>query len=225
MKRVIILLAVFLAFGFEFAGADIIHIPGDYETIQEGVDAANEYDTVLVKPGFYQENVRIEIPGLVLASLFLISGDTSYISSTIIDGNSAGSVIRSDNAYDTTAAIIGFTIQNGYNQAGGGILCGASTPTIMNNFITQNTAIDYGGGIFCFLYSDALIRNNVISRNIVPAEEPTSGGGIHCYHSDPEISHNHIIENEACWGGGIGADEYSTPVISNNVIARNTADP
>ena len=60
MKRVTLFLAIFFAIGFTPAPADIIHIPGDYPTIQEGIDAANEYDTVLVKPGFYEENILIE---------------------------------------------------------------------------------------------------------------------------------------------------------------------
>ena len=225
MKRVTLFLAIFFAVGFTPAPADIINIPGDYPTIQEGIDAANEYDTVLVKPGFYEENIQIDVLGLVLASLFLTSGDTSYISSTIIDGNSAGSVIRSLACYDTTAAIIGFTIQNGYNEVGGGILCVASNPRITNNIITQNTAIDNGGGIYCFFRANPIIRNNIIIGNVVQNRDWNFGGGIYCENSNPEITDNYIIENEACWGGGIAAVEYSSPTISNNIIARNIADP
>lgn len=224
-KKIIPLVAIIISITNLPASADIIHIPGDYPTIQEGIDAANEYDTVLVKPGFYQENIQIEVPGLVLASLFLISGDTSYISSTIIDGNSEGPVLASGTGPDTIAAIVGFTIQDGYSERGGGIYCLASNARISYNIITHNTAVSDGGGVYCFLGADPLIRNNIIVGNIVENRGWNFGGGIYCENTDPEITDNYIIENEACWGGGIAANEYSSPTISNNVIARNIADP
>ena len=36
--------------------ATTINIPADYSTIQEGVDASVDGDTVLVAPGIYYEN-------------------------------------------------------------------------------------------------------------------------------------------------------------------------
>ena len=65
--------------------------------------------------------MRILLNGknIVLASKFLLTGDTSYISSTIIDGNQLGSVVKFENGEDTTTVLIGFTIQNGYSLKGG----------------------------------------------------------------------------------------------------------
>jgi len=40
-----------------FLSADIIHIPGDYGTIQEGADSASAGDTLLIDPGIYYEHI------------------------------------------------------------------------------------------------------------------------------------------------------------------------
>jgi len=67
--------------------ATIINIPSEYLTIQQGIDASLVADTVLVQPGTYIENINYNGKNITVASLFLTSADTSYISQTIIDGN------------------------------------------------------------------------------------------------------------------------------------------
>ncbi|MEA3286786.1 MAG: FG-GAP-like repeat-containing protein, partial [Candidatus Marinimicrobia bacterium] len=66
---------------------------GDFTLIQDAIDASSDGDTVLVYPGTYVENINFNGHNIVVGSLFLTTQDTSYISSTIIDGNQAGSVV------------------------------------------------------------------------------------------------------------------------------------
>jgi len=40
--------------------ADVIDVPGDYDTIQEAIDAASDGDTITVAAGLYEEKVEID---------------------------------------------------------------------------------------------------------------------------------------------------------------------
>jgi predicted outer membrane repeat protein len=106
-------------------------------------------DTVLVQPDTYVENVNFNGHNIILGSLFLMTEDYFYVESTVIDGNSAGSVVRFESGEDSTAVIIGFTITNGSSNRGGGIFCDSANPVICNNLIIKNTSSFSGGGIQC----------------------------------------------------------------------------
>jgi len=200
--------------------ATIINIPDDYPTIQQGIDASSDGDTVLVQPGTYVENINFNGHNIVLGSLFLTTGDTSYISQTVIDGDSSGTVVTFRNGEDSTAIITGFKIKNGYNTSAGGIACYSnSSPTISYNTITENIGRNFGGGIDCS-YSSPSIKNNTISENTTSH----SGGGIHCSGNNNSltITSNTISGNSADYGGGIYLWN-SSPIITGNTISGNSA--
>ncbi len=196
MKRAVILTVILVVVSYIPVSATIIVIPGDYLTIQAGINASCNGDTVLVKPGIYEENINFNNHRIVLASMFLTTGSPEYIEETIIDGTSSGSVVTFENGEDSTTIIIGFTIRNGYAEDGGGIYCYNSNPIISNNIIGWNEC--YGND--------------------------NAGGGIYCHNSNPLICNNLITENIACWGGAICLLN-SNSIISNNMIRENSADP
>ena len=183
MKKIIFLLALFtllLSFSQLFSDTIIVDTTGagDYTTIQEGINASVNGDTVLVYPGTYIENINYNGKNITIGSKYLTTGDNSYIYSTIIDGNQNGSVVTFESGEDSTAVLCGFTIQNGngtyysHNYHGGGILCKNANPTI-NNCIIKNNSAEQGGGISCVssnIYLTSItIKNNYAEYN---------GGGI-----------------------------------------------
>ncbi len=171
--------------------ARTVIIPADYPTIQEGIDSCTDGDTVLVKPGIYYENINFNGHNIVVASFFLTTGNPEYIKNTVIDGDSNPSVVTFENEEDTTAVIIGFTIQNGHGGRGGGIHCSHSNPLITKNIICNNSTATYGGGVY-FEYSSATLSENLIKKN-----RTCFGAGIYCIESAVKIRGNLITDNFA----------------------------
>jgi len=207
--------------------AAVINVPADYPTIQQGINASADGDTVLVQPETYVENINFNGHNIVLGSLFFTTQDTSYISSTIIDGNQAGTVVKFNGNFDNTTIIAGFTIQNGrdHNYSAGIFCPEGANPSIINNIIRGNRLITEflaGAGISC-QRSSPMIANNLISQNISLGYPPGMGGGIGCFdHSNPLIRGNVIVNNSADYGYGGGIFCYdSSPIISGNIIAGN----
>jgi len=227
IMRFIIVVTV-LAFP-AFVHATTIHVPADQPTIQDGIDAAGNRDTVLVAPGTYVENIDFLGKAITVTS----SGGAG---ATIIDGGNPtdpdyGSCVVFENGEGPDSVLDGFTLLNGGGTVygipgyflwyGGGICCyNTSSPTIMNNTISGNSA-NLGGGISCESYCDPAIINNTISDNTAGV-----GGGISCkYYSSPAIINNTISDNTAGnKGGGIyTVGGGSSPTIINNTITGNMA--
>ncbi len=171
----------------------IINIPADQPTIQAGINVAVNGDTVLVQSGTYLENINYNGKNITIASLFLTTQDTTYISQTIIDGNQNGCVVTFESGEDSTAVLCGFTITNGYAINGGGIWCSNSNPVIRNNIIVGNSTTFDGAGIFIIGEAAPTVVWNIIKNN---NSEEGWGGGIYIYDgSSPYISRNVIIDN------------------------------
>jgi parallel beta-helix repeat protein len=211
-------LPIFIIFS-QLTSATIINIPADYPTIQHGISASSYGDTVLVQPGTYIENIDFNGSKITLGSLFLTTGDTSYIEQTIIDGDSAGSVVVFENGEDSSTTITGFTIQRGENlDYAAGINCyNSSNPRISYNYIRGNNG-DRGSGIDCRENSSPYVYKNIIEDNY-----GIWGSGVYCYYSSPIITDN-IIRNNSSGDYGIIFSYNGLPVISNNIIIANVVD-
>ena len=200
-----------------------IHIPADQPTIQAGINAAANGDTVLVAAGTYRETINFMGKAITVASA---SGPRV----TIIDGSSVGGpVVRFVMAETSKAVLRGFTIQGGtlccFPYEGGGIEVNNSSPSIIGNVIQNNVGAGNGGGINIY-FGSPLVRGNTINGNSVAFSGGTEGGGIDILgSSSAQIVGNSVTANFGVgFGGGIGLNGGSNAVIRNNRITGNTAE-
>ena len=198
----------------------VLHVPDEYETIQEAIDAAEDGDTVLVAPGEYVENIVIEGDSLTIGSLYLLGSNEAYIDSTIIDGNGEGSVVtRRSEDWREYNEIVGFTIRNGRAQNGGGIHCEDSGYLmVVNCLITENYATNAGGGAYSLNSRFETIKCRIINNSA------GLGGGI--FGNDLAITKTLVADNIATSDGTGGIycmasaeAEIFGSTISNNVSA------
>lgn len=177
MNRVMSNLIRFIIIATLPVHAVVINVPGNQPGIQAGINAATDGDTVLVAPGTYLENIDFDGKKIVVGSWFLTTGNRSYISQTVIDGNNSGSVVIFSSEEDSTTILNGFTVTNGLGGCGysychgGGISCIDSSPTLSNLNISGNKSYN-GGGIY-IRASNPKLMNVKIANNL--AER---GGGV-----------------------------------------------
>jgi hypothetical protein len=234
---------VVLLMGASGALAAVRSVPGQYASIQGAIDEAQDGDIVIVDRGTYREIIDFKGKNITVRSTDPNNPQT--VAATIITFTKAsprgktpdGSVVTFARGEGPGAVLAGFTITGGYGTIlpptdsqttfwGAGILCLASSPTIMCNVLTGNTGPlgvqtgspvtqGYGGGIACVL------SNAVVVRNVIRGNSAYAGAGVFVYAGAPRIANNLIYENSGSAGGGAvllyGGD------LVNNTIVRNNA--
>jgi parallel beta-helix repeat protein/predicted outer membrane repeat protein len=217
---VLLLTFLFLLVFTSTTHAVTVHVPDDFPTIQAGIVACTDGDTVIVRDGTYTGNGNRDIDFAGKAIVLMSENGPEF---TIIDCQ--GSLSEYHRGFyfhsgeDANTVLQGFTIMKGYQTTGGGIYCYLSSPTITGNIIAGNTASNDGSGIYC-INSSPTIVNNVITENLANDD----GGGVYCNNSSPTITNNTISSNTANDdGGGIRCENYSIPTINYNTVTENTA--
>jgi parallel beta-helix repeat protein/predicted outer membrane repeat protein len=213
---------IFLSILCSFLSATIINVPGQYPTIQAGINASTDGDTVLVQPGIYYENINYNGHNIVVGSLFLTTQDSSYIEQTIINGSQNGSVITFESGEDSTAVLSGFTITNGYAFKGGGIFCHYSSPSLKNLIVSHNEAEDDGGGLWLSCSNSSLKYIYIFQNTALGNWDNGDGGGAYISASITDCSNLTFQDNYAADnGGGIACKYDAFMVLKNSLLKGN----
>ena len=197
-----------------------------YPTIQSGINAAANGDTVLVAAGTYFENIDFTGKAITVTSS----------SGAVIDGGSKGPAVTFKSSEPRTAVLSNITITHGGALPGSGtgnagIYVYNSSPTISGNTITSNNCwgIDVEAAA-------PLVQGNTITATQDPNGQCSSfGGGAAIYingningGTPPSILGNTItgnvesgLEKNLAYGGAGVAVWGGSPIIQGNTISNN----
>jgi serine protease len=208
-QRSLVCLAIFAPFSFCASLASTINVPADQPTIQDGINAAVNGDTVLVAPGTYTENINFNGKAITVKS----SGGAAV---TTIDGGNAGAVVSFVTGETNKSVLQGFTIQHGNT----GVYADFASPIIENNRIINNTA-SFGGGLYILGASTAQVLRNTFTGNT----GSSAGGAIALFAAGAVlIKDNRIYKNNGgSEGGAIWMVNEADEIIVQNLMYGDVA--
>lgn len=189
IKIALIHVIIFIITGIVWAGS--IHVPGDFSTIKEAINAASVGDTIVVGPGIYKESV-------IMKSGVSLLGSGPHRTSIISPDPDKNTLSTTSNAF-----VEGFTIAQEKPGIGNVLTVVGISPIIRNNVITRIGGLQSGEAGIIVRSSTAIIEKNFIYNFEV---------GIFVNRSSPVIRNN-IIK---CWVGIQG--EGANIIVVNNTI-------
>jgi hypothetical protein len=126
VKTLIVIIPILLL--SSAVNATVIHVPSEQPTVQDGINAASDGDTILIAPDTYYENIVIDSLEVTLI------GEAGR-DSTILDGSLNGTVVTVNRQCALTLA--GLQIQRG-SATTGGIQVSRSHLCIVDCYIHSN---------------------------------------------------------------------------------------
>lgn len=203
-----------------------ISVPGDFETIEEAVEAAQSGDTIIVSPGTYE---GFDFMNKKITVRSTDPDDPDVVASTIIEGE------VSSRQHETNETVLkGFTISNSPRY--GVYITGRSEKLVTKNVIKDSTRdgiyIQSSPQITSPTIKDNVIENNqggaiyigtsspVITDNIIRNNNAPENGAIWSYSSHPTLIGNTIVDNV---GSGVYFERFSSGVVVDNVFENNVA--
>jgi parallel beta-helix repeat protein len=213
--------------------AATIRVPADQPTIQAGIDAAVNGDTVLVADGNYYGagNRDIHFDGKAI-SLQSENGPVNSVIHAQSDHKDPHDVFRINGDETSSTVISGFTITGGYPA---GIFMDSAYPTIRNCIIENNGSGllldgEFPYSVYARIESTRICDNSsgikleyLSSAFLTDSEITNNAHGIYCSGRSLKLSNCLIAGNSTSYDGGGIYMQGCSAVITNCTIVDNHA--
>jgi len=199
--KIISLIALMLV---TFLNAQTVEICNEctYKTLREGIKAAKDFDTVIVKKGTYKEhNILVNKPLTIIGKNY-----------PVIDGEMKGEIITITSDNVTVDGLFIINVGTSYTEDYAAVRVKRS-----KNFVIQNLVLEK---LFFGIYIERghhgkIFHNKIIGEAI---EEYNSGNGIQLWHSkNVDIEHNFVTHVR----DGIYLEFSDHCNVKNNVSSNN----
>ncbi len=173
---------------------------GDFETINEAIDASASGDRIEVSAGTYEEMIDFDGKDLELVG---VDGSAS----TILDGGGALNAVWIDGGETSAALLQGFTIHNDTYR---GLYIANSDPTIVDVVFEDFSVSSLNGGALYLSNSEATFTSCVFQDNAA------SKGG-HIY-----MNMGRVTFTETTFSGGEASDQGGAFYIDSGSLILDT---
>ncbi len=176
----------------------VLRVPGEFPTIQAGIDASVDGEVVEIADGTYSGagNKNLDLGGKAI-TVRSASGDPA---GCVIDCEGDGRGFYFHSGEDPDTIVEGLTVTNGFadsadpgGEAGGGVYCEAGDTLLSNCWIIRNDATWDGGAI----YGGGWVDNPTVRSCTITGNSADRGGALFCTNqdSDPVVTNSILWDN------------------------------
>ncbi len=222
---------------------DIRRVPSEYPTIQEALDAADPYDTILIAPGTYFETFLVPSDdNLLIKGELDAEGDPAVvigpesgskftfptmsingvndlqIQGIHFTGGRGGGVVL-DSA---SASIEDCLFTDNTSMAGGGLACLQSTVAITDCRFDVNTS-GYGGGVLTVESNVSIVACDFNGNRSTSVDDAVAGGAIAAESGTLSILDCRFEGNDAeSSGGAIALESCQVSIVDSHLEGNGT---
>ena len=201
------------------SGVSIRHVPGEYPTIQDAINAASNGDEIHIAAGIYASASGLPLIQTDGKALSFVGTQGPNV--TVLDGESVLQIARLTSGESQGTQFIGLTFLNGHGEQGGAVFSPEGVPYFENCDFVSNFAETQGGALFVEdgsgYFKDCVFIGN---------DAAVAGGAIYHYSSSQLTLEGCFVSgNSSPQGAGISsAWAFGRINLYDSVVCGNVPD-